>query len=565
MSADSKYQIVSDEEWNTADNVIEYQPFLADAGEFDLHISKQTYHGKLINLNRHVNIWHVIRLQSASNKKRVRYFNLENSLPASQSLRMAPDGTLLLTDRDGNSHTCNLFGETYYADDQLKKTKKRNPYVPLCEGKVFLRTQQIGNRYRIKWSKVAGEDDSSMPWDYKDNTADIAQEYLLGSADRESKANVKASHKQTESAVAPNNAKLSRQSTIPVYNTRFALAENTGKHLNAGQWYKAKNYNGVYLSLMRPGLIDKTILNSFRKRVAPINRVGGNGGKGSERDAVVTSVAMDLSKYSIGWNNGTNLPGVGWSWRAYGVKRKPRQGPDGFKSLRPHLAFPGVVHPLILPEVVGTFAGGFRRKDSAFKRGPLRGFNKGHHYGFMEKGVLMSTLVPNLATLITYTNGDVDIKTWTKEDNENLHLVRDARQNGVPVIENGEPSPLVRQWVPGNWFGSAKGELKTLRTSACILNKDGKRYLMVSFFASHTPNSVARVMQSYGCNYAMQFDINGLMLTYAAFFQRNDKGGFDIEHLYSPMRTEDVKANGLRAPRSIVTPNNKDYFYVIKK
>jgi len=564
IPAVSKYQTISNEEWRTADNVINFQQFLEDAGEFNLQEGKQAYSGKLFNLNRHVNIWYVIRLQPESNKKRARYFNLENSLPASQTLGMAPDGTLLLIDGGGNSLTCNLFGESDSANDLLK-TKKPNPYVSLCGGKVFLRTQQIGNRYRIKWKKVADGDDSSMPWDYEDTSVDSAKEYLFGSADRESKANAMARHQQTETAVAPNNAKVSRQSTIPIYNTRFALAEDTGKHLNAGQWYKARNYEGVYLSLMKPGLVDKTILSSFRKRVAPINRVGGNGSQGSERDTVVTSVAMDLSKYSIGWNNGTKLPGVGWSRRAYGVKRKPRQGPDGFRSLRPQLAFPGVVHPLILPEVVGTFAGGFRRKDSAFKRGPLRGFNKGHHYGFMEKGVLMSTLVPNLATFITYTNGDVDIKTWTKEDNEKLHLVRDARQNGVPLIENGEPSPLVRQWVPGNWFGSAKGELKTLRTSACILNKDGKRYLMISYFSSHTPNAVARVMQSYGCNYAMQFDINGLMLTYAAFFQRNDKGGFDIEHLYSPMRTEDVKANGFKAPRSIVTPNYKDFFYVIKR
>ena len=562
MPADSKYQTISNEEWRTADNVINFQPFLADAVGFNLQNGGQAYSGKLVNLNYHVNIWYVIRLQPTSNKKRARYFNLENSFPASQSLGMAPDGTLLLIDGDGNSLTCNLFGETDSAHNLLKTTK-RNPYVSLCGGKVFLRTQQRGNRNRIKWSKVA--DDSSMPWDYEDNTVDIAKEYFFGSADRESGANAKAHHQQTETAVAPNNAKMSRQSTIPIYNTRFALAENTGKFLQAGQWYKAKNYDSVYLSLMKPGLIDKTILSSFRDRVAPINRVGGNGTRGSERDAVVTSVAMDLSKYSIGWNNGTKHPGVGWSRRAYGVRKKPRQGPDGFKSLRPQLAFPGVVHPLILPKVVGTFAGGFQRKDSAFKRGPLRDFNKGHHYGFMEKGVLMSTLVPNLATFITYTNGDVDIKTWTKEDNEKLHLVRDARQNGVPLIENGEPSPLVRQWVPGNWFGSAKAELKTLRTSACILNEDGKRYLMISFFSSHTPNALARVLQSYGCNYAMQFDINGLMLTYAAFFQRDDKGGFNIEHLYSPMRTEDVRANGLRAPRSIVTPNYKDFFYVIKR
>jgi len=52
MPAVSKYQTISNEEWRTADNVINFQQFLADAGEFNLQEGRQAYSGKLFNLKR---------------------------------------------------------------------------------------------------------------------------------------------------------------------------------------------------------------------------------------------------------------------------------------------------------------------------------------------------------------------------------------------------------------------------------------------------------------------------------------------------------------------------------
>jgi len=52
MPAVSKYQTISNEEWRTADNVINFQQFLEDAGEFNLQEGRQAYSGKLFNLKR---------------------------------------------------------------------------------------------------------------------------------------------------------------------------------------------------------------------------------------------------------------------------------------------------------------------------------------------------------------------------------------------------------------------------------------------------------------------------------------------------------------------------------
>ena len=55
-----------------------------------------------------------------------------------------------------------------------------------------------------------------------------------------------------------------------------------------------------------------------------------------------------------------------------------------------------------------------------------------------------------------------------------LARIRYARQNGVPLVEpdpaTGAPAPgaLVAKWGPGNWSGSAGGELRALRAGACL-------------------------------------------------------------------------------------------------
>ena len=59
----------------------------------------------------------------------------------------------------------------------------------------------------------------------------------------------------------------------------------------------------------------------------------------------------------------------------------------------------------------------------------------GSHYGFVEQGVVFSTLQPDLATVFTTVSGEVQMGTWTQDDRGRMANIRDARQNGVPLVE----------------------------------------------------------------------------------------------------------------------------------
>jgi len=58
---------------------------------------------------------------------------------------------------------------------------------------------------------------------------------------------------------------------------------------------------------------------------------------------------------------------------------------------------------------------------------------------------------------------------------------------------------LVEQWGPGNWSGSALGQLRTLRAGACLLEQESRRYLVYGYFSTATPPTMARVFRAYGC------------------------------------------------------------------
>ncbi len=77
----------------------------------------------------------------------------------------------------------------------------------------------------------------------------------------------------------------------------------------------------------------------------------------------------------------------------------------------------------------------------------------------MEHGVVFSKLQPQLATLYILTDGRVEMKTWSEEDDKLLPSIRHARQNGVAILEHdpatgkGIPGPYVANWMAGNLVG----------------------------------------------------------------------------------------------------------------
>jgi hypothetical protein len=183
-------------------------------------------------------------------------------------------------------------------------------------------------------------------------------------------------------------------------------------------------------------------------------------------------------------------------------------------------------------------------------------------------------LIPGLATLAVLTDGTVEMKTWSTDDDRLLGKIRHARQNGVPLIEpdprTGAPVPggFVAQWAAGNWSGSAENsELRTLRAGACLQQSQGRRFLLYGYFSDATPSAMARVFQAYRCDYAMHLDMNALEHTYLAVYERQN-GKVIVEHLINGMDQVDKKARGRDGsllPRFLGFADNRDFFFLVRR
>jgi hypothetical protein len=140
-----------------------------------------------------------------------------------------------------------------------------------------------------------------------------------------------------------------------------------------------------------------------------------------------------------------------------------------------------------------------------------------------------------------------------------------ARQNGVPLIEDGVPGDRVTSWGGGNWSGSAEANLRTLRAGACMRTVEGRPFLIYAYFSSATPSGMARTFQAYQCDYAMLLDMNSQELTYMALYQ-HDGEALEAQHLVQGMAEVDVRGSrGTRIPRFVSAPDNRDFFYLVRR
>jgi hypothetical protein len=351
-------------------------------------------------------------------------------------------------------------------------------------------------------------------------------------------------------------------SVDPQYSTRALLPENLGIELEGqssvtarmtpGAWYPAAGNPGLYLSVIQPGFIDPSFFDGYRNVVSKLDSV--------ENASLCYLIAFDLDRYEVGYERGTDYPGVGWSDHILPQMRDPKlPGPDGIGTIAP-LVSTGLISPDNGRRTVASFTGGFKREHGAFRSGELAKKNHGSHYGFIENGVVFSKLQPGLATIVILDDGSLDMKTWSDTDNKQLGRIRHARQNGVPIIEASAPGRLVSNWGAGNWSGSEDEKLRTIRGGAALQG----HYLIYTVFSSATPSAMARVFQAYHCTYAMLLDMNALEHTYLAVYRRSGSE-MSVEHLIKGMSVLDKSASGEVVPRFLGYPDNRDFFYVMKR
>ncbi|WP_323786162.1 hypothetical protein [Thalassovita sp.] len=537
-----------------AKSVIDLQMFRDTTAATDAATGQ---HVTLISLNPGVGAWYLLQLRDDPEGKADDY-HLENPAPDSQSVVLRPGSTpaLIVTTAKGEV-TCTPWADGAAA--LIEARKSGVAYAPICDGALFLRNRVTGARTSIETATDflrdnvwGGETIVRFVRDnfYKDSQLETS--IALGTG---GEGGVNAGPVPMRGKDAPEDQ--------PVISTLldFGLAGAEPGRMTIGQWYRVDGIDGVFASAFQPRAISDDVFAT----------AGANRLDGVESRATGYMVAFDLGLYDIGYAVGTDHPALGWSSRPpYSVRPRGLPGPDGIDTAKPLVTL-GMVNPVIASRAVATFTGGFKRQHGAFKYGDYAGTNLGHHYGFIEKGVVLSKLQPDLSTLYRLTDGTIAMKTWQESDNALLPKIVFARQNGVPLVvtdpATGQPVPgdRVTQWGPGNWSGSADADLRTLRAGACMATANDRRYLIYGYFSTATPSAMARTFQAYGCNYAMLLDMNALEHTYLALYVPQG-GKRHVEHLVPGMSLIEKKARGgTIVPRFIGFADNRDLFYLTRK
>jgi hypothetical protein len=509
----------------------------------------------LIDLNPTIHGWYVLSLQAAGEPART--FHLQNPRPFTHVIALDPQFPDGVEVRGGEEvQRCALWS-TRVLDDARDL---RQPYVPLCDGALYLRRQVTGGRTDLEATVEFLRD--NVPGG--EALVNQVKNTLFEDAEREAAEVSAGTVAPGVTMSGPRPADLAPEfvqhridtGTLGIVPTVEANA------LAVGQWYPAQHRDGVYVSLIEPGAVAADILASDRSSVNPLD--------GTERGALVYLIAFDLARYALAFAVGTSHPRVDWSPRPPAAMRDDSlPGPDGFGTVKP-LVTTGAVPPWLVAHTAATFAGGFKRAHGAFRYGELASRNHGSHYGFVEEGVVLSRLQPGLATLLTRADGSVDMRTWSTEDDQALSSVRFARQNGVPLVEwdatagRAVAGALVNRWGPGNWSGSADMKLRTVRAGACLQAQGGHQMLIYAYFSSATPSAMARVFQAYGCRYAMLLDMNALVHTYLALYPAA-AGAASLEHLVRGMADADPRIDGRTVPRFLAGPDNRDFFYLLER
>ena len=544
-----------------ASSVIELQPFRqVSSGRIE---SASGEHGTatLINLNPGINAWYVLSVLWADGSRSS--YHLENPRPHAQRLALDPGfagGVELL---EGAARApCELFDNG--ANDSLAAAAKSSlAYASLCAGRLLLRNRVKGHQTRLE---AEAEFVRNQLWGGEKIT--VLFHHLLSDTHRETAA----LHAAADYAPAAVETGEEPRPLAAMVDARYANEvlsagglgiplQGVRAGLTPGAWYAARDSAGVYVSVLEPQLIDGAILAGNRDRVNTLDSV--------EASSLVYLVAFDLDRFDLHYALGTAHPSVEWSEHIPPAMREPKSpGPDDIGTIAPLVAT-GQIAPEAAQITVASFTGGFKRAHGAFKYGPLAIVNHASHYGFLENGVVLSRLQPELATLLVLDDGSVQMRTWQAQDESLLGRIRYARQNGVPVVEMDErsqsvPGRWVKEWGPGNWSGSEDMRLRTLRAAAAMQWSASKHFLIYAVFTDATPSAMARVFQAYRCRYAMPLDMNALEHSYLALY-RHTGSELQVEYLLQGMREVDKPDSGPAVPRFLAYPDNRDFFYITRR
>ena len=480
---------------------------------------------EFIDLNPSIGRWILLKIPGLDGQ--AHWAHLDLGQEGNSKASLGADGNLHIEPRGAKPVVCKL--DTAAARAEIIKNYSE-PFTAICAGAAFVRSKPAkGYKSNLEsvtdWLREQGPmGEKLITWrkDLFPHDGDSAQ-----TGDGSAAA---------QSAAGPSPAPLvpGAPQSLSAANIGFKLASRS---IGNGAWVPVIGAPGVWTS---------TTSASF---VPPIF----SDHKGS--DSLAYFMAIELNAIDPRYSVGVDHPGVVWSSRA----PSPHEagGPDGFGSLDP-LDRVGMVPPWAMTQLTAVIAGGFKREHSAFKAGPLSSKNHGSHYGFAEAGVILSKLQPGLATFFQRTGETAQIKVWGPEDEaKGSDKLIFARQNGLPLLENGIPGKDLAISFTGNWSGNQEGSPETMRSSLCIADRNGKSYLLYGVYSKAVPKDMAQILKAYNCKFAMQMDMNAPALTYAAVVGKDEKGTPKYMPLLGSMDDRNFGGTG----RFTNTPDTRDFIY----
>jgi len=282
----------------------------------------------LVQLNPAINAWLLLTLDDGRRAN----FHLENADPGARSIRLSHEGPAHLVIADAlGEHACAPWTGTPSALQAARDAAR--PYVPLCDGRIFLRNPVRGSRTGLEWTTDFLRDqvwggESIVGFIRRNFFRDLFAEHgtpsQVGSAVA-SAGDGSPALAATDPAAADT---LVRPGTLGI-----ALDNAPAGAVRLGSWYPATGLPGVYVSAVRPNVLAPAILTSARARVNALDQV--------ESAALDFLVAFDLHSFDVGFELGTDHPRLGWSDRTVRRRRcATRRCPDPTASPVLHRSSP---------------------------------------------------------------------------------------------------------------------------------------------------------------------------------------------------------------------------------
>jgi hypothetical protein len=182
----------------------------------------------------------------------------------------------------------------------------------------------------------------------------------------------------------------------------------------------------------------------------------------------------------------------------------------------------------------------------------LATFNSGFIYsdglnGSSINGTEYEPLRSGLATLIGYTDGRVDIRTWTGGQNAGPGIAF-TRQSLPLIVRRGKLSPALNNSTL--WGFTLGNAVRVWRTGVGI---DARGNLIYAAADGQTVETLARILQRAGAVRAMQFDINPEWPTLITYTH---------QHGLDPRK---IVPNYQQAATRYLVPDDRDFFAVYRR